>query len=182
LITPIPEVCRALATQLASFQALLLAAAGVHKLIGRHRLRTAAHEFAGVPRRLAPFAVAALAGTECAASLLLWIPQSRAAGAALAVLLWGGYWLLMLRAIAADRREVDCGCSFGAAHGPLGTYQAVRNAALAALAALVAGVCARYGAELICTAQILAAVALLALYVALDQAMALQPPRAGVVQ
>jgi hypothetical protein len=174
-----PEVCRSLATQLAAFHALLLAAAGVHKLIGRHRLRMAAHEFAGVPRRLAPFAVAALAGTECLASLLLWVPPSRTAGAALAVLLWGGYGLLMLRAIAADRREVDCGCSFGAAHGSLGAYQAVRNAVLAALAALVAVVSARYGAELVSAAQVLAAFALLALSVALDQAMALQPPRTG---
>jgi hypothetical protein len=179
LITSLPEVCRSLATPLASFLALLLAAAGVHKMIARHRLRTAAHELAGVPRRLAPFAVAALAVAECLASLLLWIPQSRAAGAAAAVLLWGGYCVLMLRAIAADRRDVDCGCSFGAAHGSLGAYQAVRNAALAGLAALVAVACARYGAELISPTPMLAAFALFALYVALDQAMALQPPRAG---
>jgi len=179
LITSMPEVCRSLATQLAAFQALLLAAAGAHKWIGRHRLRVAAHEFAGVPRGLAPYAVASLAGAEWLASLLLWVPVSRAAGAALAFLLWGGYFLLMLRAIAADRRDVDCGCSFGGAHHSLGAYQAIRNAALAALAALVGGVCMRYGADPVSGMEILAAAALLALYGALDQAMALQPPRAG---
>jgi hypothetical protein len=162
------EVCRELATQLAAFAALLLAASGIHKCIARQRTRAAAHEFAGVPT-----------GAEVLASLLLWIPRFRASGAAVAGIIWGGYGLLMLRAVARGRRDVDCGCTFGAAHRPLGTFQLVRNAVLAASAALVAGVCATDGVRSIGAEQFLAAAALLALYGALDQAMALQAPRAG---
>jgi hypothetical protein len=173
------EVCRELATQLAAFAALLLAASGIHKCIARQRTRAAAHEFAGVPTRWAALAAAVLAGAEVLASLLLWIPRFRASGAAVAGIIWGGYGLLMLRAVARGRRDVDCGCTFGAAHRPLGTFQLVRNAVLAASAALVAGVCATDGVRSIGAEQFLAAAALLALYGALDQAMALQAPRAG---
>jgi hypothetical protein len=124
-------------------------------------------------------AIAVLAGSELAAGILLWIPPTRAAGAALAVLIWGGYALLLLRAVVQGRRDVDCGCSFGAAHRSLGAFQVLRSASLAVLAVPVAMLCAMYGAAAITAAQILAAVTLLALYVALDQAMALEPPRAG---
>jgi hypothetical protein len=124
-------------------------------------------------------AVAVLAGAEVLESLLLWIPSFRAAGAAIAGILWGGYWLLMLRAVAGGRRDVDCGCTFGSAHRTLGVFQIVRNGALAASAVLVAMVSGSYGATQIDAAQVLAAFALLALYGALDQAMALQAPRAG---
>jgi hypothetical protein len=173
------EVCRQLSDQLAAFEALLLGVSGMHKVIGRQRARVAAHELAGVPSGLAPVAVAVLAGVELIAGLLLCIPRSRAAGAALAVLIWGGYSGLLLRAVAQGRREVDCGCSFGPAHRSLGAFQISRSAALAAMAVLVAVVGATGGAGYITVTQILAAVTLLALYAALDQAMALEPPRAG---
>jgi hypothetical protein len=173
------EVCRQLSSQLAAGQALLLGASGLHKLIGRRRARVAAHEFAGVPRGLAPGAVAVLAMIELSAGVLLWIPPSRTAGAALAALIWGGYSWLLLRAVAQGRRDVDCGCSWGAAHRSLGAWQISRSAALAFLAVPVALVSALYGAAVIDATQILAACALLALYAALDHAMALEPPRAG---
>jgi hypothetical protein len=172
-------ICGELATQLAAFLGLLLAASGAHKFLRKDRARAAAREFAGVPGRLAPAAVAVMAGAELLAGLALWVPEFRGAGAALAALIWGGYWLLMLRAIARGAREVDCGCTFGAAHRTLGAFQILRSAALAAAAALVAVACAACGADLFTATQILAAFALLALYVALDQAMALKPPRAG---
>jgi hypothetical protein len=174
-----PGICGELATQLAAFLGFLLAASGAHKFLRQDRVRAAAREFAGVPGRLAPAAVAAMAGAELLASLLLWVPKSRAAGAALAALIWGGYWLLMLRAIARGARAVDCGCTFGAAHRSLGTFQVLRGAALVALAGFTAVAGAACGAGLISAAQILAAAALLSLYGALDQAMALEPPRAG---
>jgi hypothetical protein len=50
---------------------------------------------------------------------------------------------------------------------------------LVAFACFTAVTGAACGAGLISAAQILAAAALLALYGALDQAMALEPPRAG---
>ena len=81
--------------------------------------------------------------------------------------------------MARGRREVDCGCTFGDTHRQLGAYQVARNAVLAASAVLVAAVSALYGVSSIGAEQFLAAAALLALYGALDQAMALQAPRAG---
>ena len=47
-------VAQLLIVQLAAFLAALLWASGLHKLIRRDRARTVVHEFAGVPRRLAP--------------------------------------------------------------------------------------------------------------------------------
>jgi hypothetical protein len=175
-------VLQSLALQLAAFLAALLLASGLHKLIGRDRARAAVEQLAGVPPRLAPLTAAAVAGAEILAAALLVIPAHRAAGGVLAALIWGGYLALMLRAIAQGRRDLDCGCSFGAAERPLGAYQAARNAVLTA-AALLAGPFAADStagaAAPIAASQILAAAALLALYGALDQVMGLMPPRAG---
>jgi hypothetical protein len=173
------EVTELLSVQLAAFEALLLLASGLHKLIRQDRARTVIHEFAGVPRYLAPFTLAAVVATELLASVLLWIPSCRAAGAVLAAAIWAGYLLLILRAIADGRRDVDCGCSFGAAHSPLGVFHLVRNLALTSFAILVAVVSVSSGAGPITASQILVGVALLALYGALDQVMGLQPPRTG---
>ncbi|HEY4968533.1 MAG TPA: MauE/DoxX family redox-associated membrane protein [Steroidobacteraceae bacterium] len=174
-------VAQLLIVQLAAFLAALLLASGLHKLIGRERIQAAVQEFAGVPRRFAPFVVAAVAATEGLAGILLWMPSSRAAGGALAVLIWGCYLWLILRAIAHGRRDVDCGCSFGAAQRPLGTYHVVRTAGLSGGALLVAAGCAASVTGPIIASQILAALALLALYGALDQAMSLTPPRNGAL-
>ena len=174
-----PEVVRWLIVQLAAFQAALLLASGLHKLIKPDRIQAVVHEFAGVPHRLAPIAVAAAAAVELLAGSLLWSPSLRAAGGVVAMLVWGGYLLLILRAIAQGRRTVDCGCSFGAAQRPLGAYQVGRNALLTGAASLVAAGAAAYVTGPVLGSQILAAFALLALYGALDQVMTLMPPRAG---
>ena len=86
----------------------------------------------------------------------------------------------MLRAIVRGRRDVDCGCGFGPTGHPLGAFDVARNAVLVAFALLVAGSAAS-GAEAVAASQALAGCALLALYGALDQVMALQPLRRGVV-
>jgi len=172
-------VIQSLAVQLAAFLAALLLASGLHKLIGRERMRTALHEFAGVPRYLAPFAGAVVAATEIFAGVLLWMPAHRAAGGVLAALVFGGYLALILRAIAQGRRDVDCGCTFGGAQRPLGGFQAARNVGLSGAALLVAVTSAAQATGTIMASQILAALALLALYGALDQVMSLTPPRAG---
>ena len=123
-------VIQALVVQLAAFQAVLLLASGLHKLIRRHRTQAVVHEFARVPRYLAPFAVGLVAAAELFAGLLLLTPSHRAAGGVLAALIWGAYLLLILRAIAQGRREVDCGCTFGAARRPLGRTKSRRNAVI----------------------------------------------------
>jgi hypothetical protein len=110
---------------------------------------------------------------------LLCTAAHRAAGAVLAALIWSGYLALILRSIARGRRDVDCGCTFGAARRPLGTYPVVRNMGLAVMAAVVALGSASAAAAAVIGSQILAALALLALYCALDQVMALTPPRIG---
>ncbi len=173
------EVVECLIVQLTAFLAALLLASGLHKLIRFDRLRAVVREFAEVPGGLASTAVAAAAAAELLAAILLWTPPFRAAGAALAVLIWGGYLVLILRSIAHGRRAVDCGCSFGPAHRPLGAYQVVRNSALTGAAMLVAAGAAAFPTGPVEGSQILAGAALLALYFALDQAMALMPPRAG---
>jgi hypothetical protein len=171
-------VVQLLVVQFAAFLAVLLPASALHKLIGRRRAQAVVREFAGVPPRLAPFAIVVVAGTELFASLLL-LTSYCAVGGVLAVLISGGYLLLIVRAIARGRRDVDCGCSFGAAHRPLGAYQVARNAAVTGLAVLVAAGSAASATVPVGASQILAAFALFALYLALDQVMALQPLRSG---
>jgi uncharacterized membrane protein YphA (DoxX/SURF4 family) len=171
-----PGIIQALIVQLAAFQAVLLLASGLHKLIQRQRTQAVVHDFAGVPRHLARFAVAVVVAAELLAGLLLLTPSHRAAGGAVAVLIWGIYLWLILRAIAQGRRDVDCGCTFGVARRPLGAYQVARNGILTCMALPVASAANVTGPVI---AQILAAFALLALYGALDQVMALQPLRSG---
>ena len=172
-------VIQLLIVQLASFEAVLLLASGLHKMIRRDRTQAVVREFAGVPRHFAPFAVVAVALLELLASVLLWTPSHRVVGGTLAVLIWGGYLALILRAIAQGRRDVDCGCTFGAAQRPLGVFQVARNVVLTGAALLVAAGSAATVTGPVVASQIPAALVLLALYVALDQAMALTPPRSG---
>jgi hypothetical protein len=175
----VPGVMQLLVVQLAAFEAALLLASGLHKMIRRERIQAAVREFARVPRSFAPFAVLAVAVAEVLASLLLWMPSTRVVGGMLAVLIWGVYLALILRAIAQGRRDVDCGCTFGAAQRPLGVFQVARNVTLTGVALLVAAGSAAGATAPVVASQILAASVLLALYGALDQVMALTPPRSG---
>jgi hypothetical protein len=174
-----------LAAQLAAFLALILLASGLHKLIRRARSQAVVREFAGVPRALAPFTVLAIATAELLAGLMLLMPAYRAVGGVLAALIWAAYLGLILRAIAQGRRDVDCGCTFGIAHRPLGAFQVTRNVVLVVMAALVSGSTPVSMGSMadgpIIASQILAALALAALYGALEQVMALRPPRGGVL-
>ena len=142
-------------------------------------------EFAGVPRALAPLAVLAVALAELLAGALLLMPAHRALGGVLAASIWAAYLGLMVRAIAQGRRDVDCGCSFGISHRPLGAFQVARNAVLVGMGVLVsAGALASGGSTAdgpAIASQILGALALTALYGALEQVMTLTPPRGGVL-
>jgi len=172
-------VIQSLVVQLAAFEAVLLLASGLHKMIRHDRTRAVMREFAGIPSGFASFAVTAAASLELLASLLLWTPSYRVVGGALAALIWGGYLALILRAIAQGRRDVDCGCTFGASRRPLGVFQVVRNVVLTGAALLVAAGSASGVAGPVVASQILAAFVLVVLYGVLDQVMALTPPRSG---
>jgi uncharacterized membrane protein YphA (DoxX/SURF4 family) len=168
-------VLRLLADQAAAFLALLLIASAIHKLVRPARTREVIEEFAGIPQRFAYLALIGVPLAELVAGVCLASPAGRTAAALLAALIWSGYLLLILRAIFQGRRYVDCGCSFGRSFRPLGTYQALRGAMLIALAALV--VALSPGSEgtavtAVTASELLAAAAFLALYAALDQAVA----------
>jgi hypothetical protein len=173
-------VMRILIAQLAAFLALLLLASAVHKAIRWPHTQRVIRNFARVPAAASSATALAAALIEALAGALLLAPAYRAAGAVLAALLWAAYLALIVRAIVNGRRDVDCGCSFGRVHRPLGAFQVLRNAVLVFLAVLVA-VSAAGGSVPVTASEVLAACALLALYGALDQVMALQPLRRGEV-
>jgi Methylamine utilisation protein MauE len=176
------SVAGLLASQLAAFLTLLLAASAVHKGLRFAYTQRVAHEFANVPPAAAAGAVLAVMLGELSAGILLAVPASRPLGGLLAASIWGGYLALIVRAIAAGRRDVDCGCSFGTGRTrhPLGAFEVVRNALLVISALFAAGAAARVPAP-VAASQALAALALLALYGALDQVMMLQPLRRGAI-
>jgi hypothetical protein len=173
------ETGQVLAAQLAIFQALLLAASAVHKASTWSRSLGVMRQFGGVPRSLAPTALGTVIASEFVAAVLLLVPAYRAAGAILAAALWTVYLALILRAILRNRRDLECGCSFGPSSRPLGTFQLLRNGVLSGMAIGIAGVSAVAGGVPVELSQVLGGVALLALYGALDQVMALQPLRSG---
>jgi uncharacterized membrane protein YphA (DoxX/SURF4 family) len=172
------EIAAALLAQLAAFLAVLLAGSAIHKTFGWRRTRAVVRDFAGVPRPAAAGAAAAVVAIEALAGLLLILPDHRRAGAALASAILALYLALIARAVAQRRGAVDCGCSFGARSRRLGSFDIARNTLLLAAALLLAFSNA-IGAWV--PSQLLAAGALLALYAAIDQLMALQPLRQGTV-
>ena len=175
------EAIQALTAQLAAFAALLLIASAVHKVMKWPSSLDVVQRFAGVPASLAAPTLAGATFSELAAGVLSVIPAYRTTGAMLAALIWVLYLALILRAIAQGRRDVDCGCGFGSTQRSLGPFHVARNAALLGFAVLVALGSAMGGSVPVQGSQALAACALLVLYAALDQAMALQPLRGGAV-
>ncbi len=174
--------------QFAAFASLLLLAAALHKLSGLARAVRAVQDLTGLAGSPARFAAIGVSVAELAASIGLWIAPVRFYAALLAALIWSGYFVFLLQAVAAGRSEVDCGCSFGGAHRPLGLFQMLRAAVLAllglgvALSAAIAPGSVAYDVSAAAIAtQLLAGLALLALYAALDQVVTQPPLRAGVV-
>ena len=185
LFRSLKELMLDLATQAAVFEALLLIASSIHKAATWPRARAATERFAGVPAPWTTVALIAAMAGEALAALLLAMPAYRMLGGLAAGAIFALYLALMLRAIAQGRRDVDCGCSFGSARHSLGAFQVIRNCVLLGGALWVA-VLAKSGGPTAAGAtiqgsQVLAALALLALYSAFDQIMALQPLRSGEV-
>jgi Methylamine utilisation protein MauE len=170
-----------LSAQLAVFQALLLCVSAVHKGVRWQHSKSVMRQFAGVPLSMAASTLSAAMACELVAGVLLIVPGSRAMGAMLAAAIWAVYLGLIFRAIVQHRRDVDCGCSFGSTSRPLGAFQITRNAVLAGLAVFIAWVSAMYGSVPAQGSQVLGGIALLTLYGALDQVMALRPLRSGEV-
>jgi uncharacterized membrane protein YphA (DoxX/SURF4 family) len=166
-----------LLAQVAAFLAVLLIASAIHKTFGWRRTRAVVQDFGGVPRRAASAVALAVCAIEALAGALLILPDHRRAGAAFATVILGIYLALIARAVAVDRGVVDCGCSFGGGSRSLGKFEIVRNAVLLAAALLL--LAAADGIATMAPSQLLAACALLALYGAVDQLMALQPMRQG---
>jgi hypothetical protein len=186
-----------LETEAAWFLALLLAGASLHKLFAPTRARRVAGDLLGWSRRGAAVAAATATATEGVAAACLIEASSRGVGALIAAALWALYLGLIGRAIIQGRRDLDCGCSFGRAHRPLGRWQLLRTACLCVLAAAVAGLAwdpGVHGAAIAAgsgpagsgpagfASEVLAALALLALYAALDHVLALAPLRAGALR
>ena len=174
-------VAQALDAQLAAFVSVLLLMSALHKGLARAQSLRAVRELGRMPQPLAPWALGLATALELIAAVALFAPHYRVQGAWLAGCLWLSYAGLMVNAIAQGRRDIDCGCSFGAARHALGRYHVIRNALLAAGCAAVAVGSAAQGAPPFEASDVLAAAALLALYAALDQVMALTAPRAGAV-
>jgi hypothetical protein len=177
--TSLVGVVQSFAAQMATFQAMLLAASAVHKAVRWTHSRNLMRQFAGVPRVLAGSSLGVATAVELAAGALLMVPAYRTTGAVLAALIWTLYVALIVRAIVQGRRDVDCGCSFGPTSRPLGSFQIARNLVLTALAVFIAWVSAFGGTVPAQGTFVLGGFALLALYGALDQVMALQPLRSG---
>ena len=173
--------------QLGAFVSLLLLASGVHKLRGRERAAQAVTQLTGLPAGRAGVLAVLLGLLEIAAGVGLWVAPLRVDAALLAVLLWSGYFVFLVQAVASGARAVDCGCSFASGHAEIDLFAVLRAGALALLAMLVAcsagvapgAVPYEAGAAAVGT-EVLAGLGLLALYIALDQVMALKPLRPGI--
>ncbi len=191
-----PAILDALDRQAALFLALLLCVSALHKILWRARAQRATADLTGLAWRGAGIALIVAASAEVGAAGSMLLRATPAFGALLAAAIWSGYCAVIARAIGAGRREIDCGCSFGAEQRPLGRFQLLRAAGLAAIALLVAALGASiaggdHAAAGLMTdgigaasrlSQALGALALLALYAALDRVMALGPLRAGALR
>jgi uncharacterized membrane protein YphA (DoxX/SURF4 family) len=127
-MTPDPSV--ALAGRLLG--ALVFATAVVGKIRHRHELAGVVANYRLLPERLAAPAAWAIVGLECMTALSLVSGALLAAGAALAIVLLGGFALAMAVNLARGRREIDCGCFQSGLRQRLSAALVARNLILAA--------------------------------------------------
>lgn len=152
--------------ELSLFLALVLAMATGHKLLDRERLAASAAALTGASAARGNVISLAAAAYEAVAALALLFPDTRAAGAALAAVLWTVYGIALLRRMGTS---LDCGCNFAAREKPVDLFAVIRAIGLAALAAIVFFVPA---IPLTILAPF-AAFGFLALYLALGEIMAI---------
>lgn len=161
----------ALDAYVAAFLAALAIASAVHKAVDSRRIAVSVAVLAGLGGgRARALSMLALAGcVEMVCGLALLTPSGRPLGAAAAAVLWSLYLLLILRALAAGRVDLDCGCTFGRRPAPLGHVEVARNLTLILLALMVAGFA---GPDAVGCLECLAGLGLLVLYVAIEQVSA----------
>jgi len=128
----------AVSAALGLFLAVLLAASAAHKA-------KTFREFAGVienyrlaPRGAVPLIAPVILFAEAMIALCLLVPALRAEAATLAAVLFSLYGAAMAINLLRGRREIDCGCSFGAGGDRLTWSLVLRNLALVAAALFVA--------------------------------------------
>lgn len=154
---------------LSLFLALVLAVAAAHKLLNRDRLAVATSRLTGLPVPTAALASHAAAVVEGLAALALLFAETRAVGGAVAAALWLGYAFLLSRRLG---QSLDCGCSLGQREKPVSIALVARAFGLSALA-LIAAFAPH---EAFSAETPFAALGFLALYLALDELLALPRP------
>jgi len=148
------------------FLALLGALSAAHKISERERTIAAAAALVRSEGVLARGAWAGAITVELTSAALLLFPTTRASGALLLLLLWAAYTAALVLA-RSGRVVADCGCSFGH-HGAPGRFPLFRNGLLLLLAFWV--VMATQGSLGFAgwVLAVVAAIALIALYLAAD--------------
>ncbi len=118
--------------------ALLFASAAWHKLRARDEFASILGAYRLLPGALVASATVMIAATELGVAVALLMPGSRVAGALGAAGLLALYSLAIGANLVRGRRMIDCGCGALGARQPISEWLLVRNALLAAAAALTA--------------------------------------------
>jgi hypothetical protein len=131
-IDPALSLAFALAT------AALFAAAATHKLLDLSAAATSIRAYRIAPSGLAPAVAPVIAAVEGAIAIGLLFPASRAGSGLAAAFMLALYAGAMLFNLRRGRRDLDCGCSFGAGGNRISEALVARNAALAIIALVAA--------------------------------------------
>jgi len=164
-----------LTVHVSAFLALLLVASVIHKWLDRTRLAISAarlsglDDMSGINDRAGGMLLLASATLEITAAIALLVPSIRVIGAIVAATVWGIYLLLILRAIRAGMKDIDCGCSFGRKQTPLGSFQIMRNLALVFTALAVTTGTMVVGTTSMGLLALISGLTLLVIYVVCDQ-------------
>lgn len=119
----------ALLTALAG--ALLLGSAAAHKLRAFGVFEATLAEYRLLPQSLVRSTAILVVMLECALTLGLLVPETRAVSAVAAAALLLVYAVAIGINLLRGRRDLDCGCTFQ--HRPIGSWMIVRNLVLSAL-------------------------------------------------
>ena len=118
--------------------ALLLLAAGGHKLRYAAEFRGSVEGYRLLPQRVIPALAASLPLVEIGLGLGLLLPASASASASLTAALFALYGAAIVVNLARGRRHIDCGCGGRAGRAGISEGLVVRNAVLIALACAAA--------------------------------------------
>lgn len=160
-----PAISAALALSLAA----LFAATAAHKAVDFGRFINVVRAYGVMPAFLAPLASLMVIALEFAIAAGLVAPPFRAVAGSSAAALLLAYGVLIGFNIARNRRDIDCGCSFGGSGERLTPVLIFRNLGLAILALVTAAPVGARSLELLDAASItLFVLSSAALYVAFE--------------